>query len=99
MSPEEFINNGGRIFHRHEGKRTVSVAYKFNEEDKTSVTYGATIHRSESSSDQWERDKHAKMAVFRCNTCGVTLENETDNAHALRNFIRKTMFEKGCYEI
>lgn len=89
-----FLMNGGKIFRRREGRRTITVAYK-NSDGR--LSYGATIHRQESPSDTFRRRPHNFTAVSRCidnpvELAAVEVETQTE----LEKLLRDSLCENGC---
>ena len=98
MDVKEFVKGPGQIFHVHEGKRTITIAYMFlgPKGHSTEVRYGASIHRKDTPQDAWVRKEHNKTAVERCMKKGITIDTDGYHRHALHEFIRKQLYKHGC---
>lgn len=96
---EDFVQDQGRIFHRREGCRTVTIAYRMN---GNTLEYGATIHRRDSNSDNWNRRLHNQTAVMRCLNNPIRIErfgeHEYEHVSHKEDAVREAMFENGCWD-
>ena len=90
----DFIQNGGRIFHRRQGKRTITIAYT---RSNGMISYGATIHIKETPNLEWNRREHNLTAVRRYNSSPVMIPDATFN-HPVdcENYIREQLLIHGC---
>jgi len=97
MNVQEFLSNGGKLFHRRRGKRSVTVAYKVDE-SSGNIYYGATIHKKESRSEQFIYKVNSAHAVERFVTSPVVVPNiETETKFQLEKYIRSCMITNGCF--
>lgn len=92
---QDFLGDGGRIFRRRSGNRTITVAYfRCNGQ----IAYGATIHRKESTSDQWDRKAHNSTAVSRCVDLPIIVSDiEVERVEQRDDFVRDCLISHGCF--
>lgn len=85
-----FVQSGGRIFHRREDGRTVTVAYR---RENGKILYGATMFRPPGS---WVRKAHNFTAVKRQMTAPVEIP-DIDAPHSTdrENYIREKLMKFG----
>lgn len=94
INVDQFVRSGGKIFHRREGNRIVTVAYV---NDGEVIRYGATVHRRAYPSDVWVRKMHNQTALKRLKTAPVSIQNqEFDHVSNREQYIREAMFTSGC---
>lgn len=94
FSAKDFVHSGGRLFRRHQGRRTITVAYRT---DGDTISYGATIHSKDKPSDVWVRRAHNAWAIERLENAPVVIPNiDFDKAYEREDYIRAAMIKNGC---
>ena len=94
FNAQNFVESGGSIFHRKEGKCTVTVAYR---EDGNTTLYGATIHRRSCPQDSWKRKDHNQRAVERCLNAPLSMVvPEVEHVSVKEHMLRRQLGVSGC---
>ena len=95
MDIEEFRKSGGRLFHRHEGKRVITVAY-FDDGERT--RFGAVIFSKDSPTESYVRKAQNHTAIQRCTRFPVTVATPRDirGTDRYHDYIRQQVAEHGC---
>lgn len=101
--PQSFlIKNGINIFHYVEGKRRVTIAYKYKKGDQSKVdekakrfvTYGATIFRNDTQGEVYCKNDHTWTAIRRLMNAPVNCTMEFYNIDQFKKQLRKFLFKK-----
>jgi|TARA_R110000823_G_scaffold229711_2_gene356629 hypothetical protein len=93
MTVQEFVDQGGRIFHRREGNgRVITVAYTTSDDV---ISYGATIFRPSQGDSSFKRKLHNTMAVARCSSAPVNIADGDLSNRDRHELIRSAMFTFG----
>jgi len=90
---QEFLDNGGRIIHRKNGRRRVTIAY--TRADGV-IQYGGTIHRQDNPSEHWNRHAHIRTAIGRCTVRPVVLADVDCPTVERERMIRRSLAVLGC---
>lgn len=97
MKVQEFLNLGGRIFRRRQGRRTITVAYSRSEDGF--IHYGATIHQQNSPREQFNRKAHNQTAVDRFEHAAVSVPDipDVERVEQRDDYVRQQLLTHGCF--
>lgn len=97
MTVQEFVDNGGRLFHRREnGGRVVTVAYTSS---GGTIKYGATIFRPSKGDGCFKRKLHNSTAVTRCLQAPVSISDGDFTNRDRHEMIRSAMYAYGVSSV